>query len=47
MHYLKFNNFRPGQLEALLPAVHGRDVFVWMPTGGGKSLYVFSTSGYE
>lgn len=25
--HFKYNDFRPGQLEALLPAVHGRDVF--------------------
>ena len=27
MHF-KYDNFWPGQLEALLPVVHGRDVFV-------------------
>ena len=35
------SNFRPGQLEDLLPVVHGRDAFVRMPTGGGKTLCMF------
>ena len=37
----KFDSFRPGQLQALLPLVHGKDVFVNIPTGGGKSMCMF------
>ena len=36
-----FRDFRPGQLDAMLPVLHGRDVFVRMTTGAGKSLAMF------
>ena len=35
------NDFRPGQLASTLAATHGRDVFVRMATGAGKSLCLF------
>ena len=36
--HFKHDRFRPGQLEAVVPAVHGKDVFVRMATGSGKTL---------
>jgi ATP-dependent DNA helicase RecQ len=37
-HVFGFDDFRPGQREAVEAACAGRDVLVVMPTGAGKSL---------
>ena len=42
--YFKFDNFRPGQREALLPLMHKKDVFLCMETGAWKSLCMFLAS---
>lgn len=39
--YFGFSSFRPGQLEAASAVLQGRDVFVRMATGSGKSLCMF------
>ena len=35
-----YESFRPGQLQVVLAVAHGQDVFVRVPTGGGKSLCI-------
>ena len=39
--YFKFTEFRQGQLESLVPILHGKDAFVRLATGSGKSLCMF------
>lgn len=41
LKYFKYTTFRPGQLDALLAVMHGKDAFVRMATGAGKSLCMF------
>ena len=37
--HFKHSDFRPGQLEAVLPVLHCQDVFVRMATGSGKGSH--------
>ena len=39
--YFGHSTFRDGQMESLLPLLHGKDVFAQMATGAGKSLCIF------
>ena len=41
MTHFGYSSFREGQLEAMLPIMHGQDVFARMATGAGKSLCMF------
>ena len=41
LSYYNFDEFRPGQLKSLIPIVHGKDVFIRLATGSGKSLCMF------
>lgn len=36
-----YTEFRPGQLLAVIAAMHGHDTFVRMRTGGGKTICMF------
>ncbi|HET7510043.1 MAG TPA: ATP-dependent DNA helicase RecQ [Solirubrobacterales bacterium] len=38
LHELGYAEWRPGQREAVVAALEGRDSLIVMPTGGGKSL---------
>ena len=37
----RFLSFSDGQLEALIPLLHGRDVYARMAAGSGKSVCMF------
>jgi superfamily II DNA helicase RecQ len=41
LHVFGYADFRPGQLQAMLPALHGNDAIVRMATGAGKSLCMY------
>ena len=41
------SSFRPGKLEAIVGALHGRDVFVRMATEAGESLPMFVVPLYQ
>ena len=36
-----FTEFRCGQLESMLPALHGNDAFVQMATGVGREVFMY------
>ena len=42
--YFHYSSLRPGQLEAVQPILNGKDVFIRMATGSGKSLCMFAPS---
>jgi superfamily II DNA helicase RecQ len=37
-HHFGFSQFRPGQKEAMMEVLHGKDVGIFWATGSGKSL---------
>ena len=39
--YFGYEEFRPGQIDAILAVLHGHDVFVRMATGSGKSMCMY------
>lgn len=39
--YFSFSSFRHGQIKAPLSVLHGKDTFVRMATGSGKTLCMF------
>ena len=39
--YFKHSSFRPGQFASTAAVLHGRDAFVRMAIGAGKSLCIF------